>query len=1739
MVGHENQDVAIKAINHPNADLDIVQAGLNRKAKAVQDAATKHPLVANNLVKSRLISGQMSGTKLFTDKDVGEIYSNLPEEDRQQVDAALDKRYSYSQPHIGAEFPGIHALSLDLGVSPEDLFKVKTHLAENKDPTIANRHKTDLINDFRNKYGSFKFPEEYDSKVIRPSYYIGKANSGDPAFQNLALESNGLLAKLDLKNGDYSGDFLRKVSEKLGQGPLSISYHDSAPVRDGNEDRHIMNGIFQNPSLPQDVFEQYATNPHALKLIAMDDLLRDGLFDKRTTVEPGKENTIFDKRYSKMDPVQKRQYFMHLRDLNTPESNEYILRSSSAPEDMWKEAWGRLSLMDRKRVLDKASVERMAPLDVKRQILDGNWEGLESHQSARKNLLASLSPDKPEDVNLFNNWYKDQVEVRGVDANNFRPDLIEVNPRFYSTPAGNEMMKKALEDDPLHGSAPAVAKAFADAGVDKNQPYQYKTKAKQLLSNIQNEFAGLSPNSLLNAWYGTISRNADKFGEIAKTAETHDNRGIFDFLVDIPGDPDNKNLLMGKVLGLGLLSKEKRDQVAYDPNSFSAALRNAAEPQVKSLIRGYLDSDAPKTSGNMALIASQLNPRTFYPYDQIKRTSMDQSDLDNCGHYIKKFVEAAESSGLESKDIVRGLSTAAWTHDGATKDKLAVGGKIIEAVNGLTKTPTEMKNSILLKIAANNNNAKVSKVFDAAVAQNIIATNDITSALKMADEWITPPQAVLRFLAKAAKNPKSLDDTSLSHLLAGQLEARSTTAILSRSLTKAAFDRIDIREAEKSEVAGHLRAVLLGSLNRVVSSSTVTPENATNCYDSLMKFGVKYGQSPEYHDAMLGAASISSQLPTELKAKAFISLPYDLSQAHGRGIDPEVFARPEAVEAATGGWKLESAMISPDRLSKDGVSVIVNRALEVPQLMTNEGERFASRLMVNRNASDEDVTKVIRATGRMGIEHLFRERMSFGYADTPATRSHLLFGPMVDVITERMTQSETLPIERADGDIPINLQLIFNAAGKYKPGQEGDSDAVAATHKAINLLDRHLNWLKPHWDSDPDTASLPTVNQANLSAKAATQLGQIAGIDDPEYSLKALGIYKKAWEMSKAYPGEGFDPKHYIANWVSNQSDGLSTGQWASVFASHPEAVGGIGHRKVVDTDILDAFPWEQYKNVGGAAIEATAFSTWANKMSDAAKEKYAERMFDSVGGMKDANHDDVDTVEGLIRGLGAHITKKALDRNLSNIAADHKDYLYQTALESGAGGKDLFDEKSAQCFKGSHAIPEQLNTLNSAVGSPHIDEKFCDRFISSFDTSSGKVDGMGTFAYGDLLQTLLSNPYLPEGTVDRTIPMLEPLKNVGYPVSELSEKLMKSSGLSKPAFMQLHETTKDPSWPGYFEPHKKFPISFNNRRFGGDLLRSLPSKAPSIQGIDQTKLIDKVSTGKAVDRLSKTMQSIPAAGMFWKDFKRQFAQLAVYPEVQEVFMRRNNKLVFPEDVAKDLAEVDADSYHVSYSEWDSELQKHNPKENEHQLVVQLNNSKKIEDELSKDPKMWAVYHHLQSQINHTGAGVVGLHPTTPQSVSWARVDQSSGQEGWIVEEFQSDTLRYIKRMMDGLVSKNPEKIEVDGHSLTPDELTQYGKKIRKTLSGWLKAQYQAVENLARKQGVKTLYIHGTGIRSYLSGYNEDEVPEAFGERYDELAQENGFEKCDYSDYPSQSRKTKSETKAAGLSTHCWRKKLA
>jgi hypothetical protein len=162
------------------------------------------------------------------------------------------------------------------------------------------------------------------------------------------------------------------------------------------------------------------------------------------------------------------------------------------------------------------------------------------------------------------------------------------------------------------------------------------------------------------------------------------------------------------------------------------------------------------------------------------------------------------------------------------------------------------------------------------------------------------------------------------------------------------------------------------------------------------------------------------------------------------------------------------------------------------------------------------------------------------------------------------------------------------------------------------------------------------------------------------------------------------------------------------------------------------------------------------------------------------------------------------------------------------------------------------------------------------------------------------------------------------------------------------------------------------------------------------------------------------------------------------------------------------------------------------------------------------------------------------------RVDTHAGKKGWIVEEFQSDFTSKLKTDLERAMEQTRGKLAERGVHMTPAEIFAYVPKIEKLLSGWYHSALTGIEELAKKQGVKTLYIHGPNVRAALSGLERSagrDLPVKLKEMYAKEPPKFGYEKCYYTDYPHWSEalvnKVQESKDQDKKDISCWRKKLA
>jgi hypothetical protein len=452
---------------------------------------------------------------------------------------------------------------------------------------------------------------------------------------------------------------------------------------------------------------------------------------------------------------------------------------------------------------------------------------------------------------------------------------------------------------------------------------------------------------------------------------------------------------------------------------------------------------------------------------------------------------------------------------------------------------------------------------------------------------------------------------------------------------------------------------------------------------------------------------------------------------------------------------------------------------------------------------------------------------------------------------------------------------------------------------------------------------------------------------------------------------------------------------------------------------------------------------------------------------------------------------------------------------------------------------------LEPLLRSPHLTDELSSKVISMFEENPEVMHSSAMF--------LLNNKNTPKSAIEKLAQNILKNHNEGYKTidqrasSDLASGIMSHPNIPEDQLLKLFDISNE-KFPKYFASSSKFNPALVNPTHGGKLFRSIPVVIPEgIPNADQSKVTKSVNLQhKDYKRMKDVMALIPPEGISWAEFKRKHPdQEKTLPQsVKQVFTAASNKPVLPEAFANAMRSLDDNSkkYHLTYSHWTSNLQRHNP-ESAANLVVQVNNSEESEKSLSQDPKLWSLYQKLLLSTNGIDGGSIGLHPTTPHLVSWSRVDTDQGGKAWAIEEYQSDFAQKFRKNLRSLTKNHPSGAQINGQTVTVEDMKKYSKTIDKHLSDWTEASMQAVIDNAKAHGIKKLYMHGAELRGHMSGgysrefwdnENTKEKTVGFRKIYDENPRNFGFKECDYTDYPNYSSDTLNSLQKKKLSTKCW-----
>ena len=206
-------------MNHPKADMEVVQTALKRKAKAVQDEARLHPLVAATEAKNGM-TGKVGLTKVYEDVDYKGHFDSLPQEDQQKVFLAANDKYKGDK---------LEDLSKKSKERPENVIFSKYKLASDQrvPEAVRNQQATDLSNMFRDNVGKNSEPDENNNRILSEhktdsgriiiKAVTTLASQGNKEAQKAILENPGMVSSLHsfVKYDDAPSDFLESIYHKM------------------------------------------------------------------------------------------------------------------------------------------------------------------------------------------------------------------------------------------------------------------------------------------------------------------------------------------------------------------------------------------------------------------------------------------------------------------------------------------------------------------------------------------------------------------------------------------------------------------------------------------------------------------------------------------------------------------------------------------------------------------------------------------------------------------------------------------------------------------------------------------------------------------------------------------------------------------------------------------------------------------------------------------------------------------------------------------------------------------------------------------------------------------------------------------------------------------------------------------------------------------------------------------------------------------------------------------------------------------------------------------------------------------------------------------------------------------------------------------------------------------------------------------------------------------------------------
>jgi hypothetical protein len=1744
LVGHKNKNVAIKALHHENADKEVVQAGLNRKMKDVQDAARKHPLVANQELKKGFLEGKVKLSSILTKKQESEHFNKLTPE---------EKAHAYEKISEKLKGTNIEEIKDKSKEDIEHIFKLKYHLASSPDVPehIKTQNAEDIVEAFKvpHNFTDFSFrssqPDSYDS-------FNNLIKDGNKKAEDSALNKIGYLLNLNthFKNekdkSSLSSRFLNKAFEKI-QNSKNQTVLNRFGIPQPIEENQILENlknISQFPNLSEENFEKYINKdfgPASAKYLKSE-------WD-------AKNGTILDSRYGNLSDEEKAEKFSKYL---TPKHAFAVAASGTAPQDLKDKAFEMLT-PDEKHdlVVDRSNHLVGFSSEILKNALFGKYnypdesitytEKLKNKDftSYEKNALKLLDNNNEEDKNTLDsylNHLKDQQRPSDHNISHY------LNLNWLRN--NSDIFKKHAHSYPnlyLDSINETIYKKVNHKKISQDEALDFlKKEANDFVAGSSN------PQESAHQFWENVLENYDQtknnaIGEIlGHNYKMQNTNGKLDFLVELGKENKQiKNLLLSK----NILSESKKEELR---NTFS----NFGE---------YLDSlDTSTRDKIMSTTLDSWKNGKIFPKKQDVEHFLDRATPESLtGEILYRNIRLNTSLAASYVEKVKFLSNLIDQHSLSTehhsdlimnslrplsqKNKDLVGNLLVEDVLNTPNSPDKIKTFY----KETNQIATLSAKTLGKLGDFAAKANDINFLVKLYKND-NAPKSLSTKITKIIENSKELDPQNIINI--SDLYSHPQFTLSSIKKTNAAFENSIQLHSQSDEETSVLKNEYLDKISQSFSDAD---QGKAGFFASILQKYATFPETKERSNKILSRSLKMESLSEKDKKSIYLNLPEDqyISAQSLPILSENLVNDEEILEKSTSGWRFNSLINSIENMNSNTVSVLVNRIVTSDNTESFKdlgskletiygkfkGKDFVlSKLMQNSATKHQDLTKLIRALPEKDINNYINLNKD-NFLETHVS-------PLLDHLSEKLSDVSKNPNKYSE--IVDSQSLIDSLSSKIETmstifwGSSLEDDMVGQKE----TFNSYSNAIKSICDAghkilDLNIGDLENEQNINSVFRAIDGIQSAKMPINGEDLSNTFSVTKK---LQEKMPGQE-DKLLPTYTRLIEKSENVNPEVWQKISNEHPEYPYML-FQTSISSEMLNPI------NIKSALDENTPdfcrqLTNWFEKMDNEALKAHGPKIMDALITKSDPKEQMPMYLSNAIHQglrLGSRFMNAESVKNiLKKLPSLEKRVAEDICIENGTGGQDLINDLFDKSLKEGGLF--DLEYSGKFLDSPFITDKMAEKALNSFEENS--------FELNKVIGRLIDNKHISNKTADylanKITENFNKLENKKL-VNDLENKklvndISKNPKISYQSIKNIFSlTVKENSFT--FSSGSRFPSVFLNPIHGSKLLREMPPSIPpkmESYGISANKMQrDILAESKSKEKIYEVIKNIPLDGITWPEFKRKFPKYENLQEVKSVFMSKNNKPAIPEDFTHLLAQADEkdkfNSFHVTFSDWDG-MQRHNNKNPN--LVVQINTSQKADNELSKDPKTWALYQFILKHSNGIEGQDVGLHPTTPHLIAWSRVDVSN-KDAWIIEEIQSDVAQKFRKNIKYLLQNSPSGLKLDDVIVTSEEIKKHMSKIDEAFANWQKASIEAVLQNAKAHGIKKVYIHGHGIRSEMSGggrvngiyasYSKKHINPRIVEIYDGMPEKYGFKKCDYTDYPNYNPKLLSKVKKLGLPSHCW-----